>query len=496
MRVPWALTWAVPIAAQVAVALWFADSFRLDSAEVLFFGVTIMAALCVVASTGIIARAFRTNDAELAAVGTFFYAVSVLPLVHGVTTPGVLFDDNSATSVSVLVAVPVGLLAIAPFLAPSFESSRSLRRHWQVWIAAAIAAVTFLAPGLLALPNLVPAVELRSPVALTVAVVSVVGCLALSHRHLVLARIAHRRSPLAVSFGLGLVAASSLVWLAAEAYDAGFWFAHFLDVAGVLIATAAAAVVYQRNATMEQVLGPVLVTEPLSALAVGMDPIVHRFVAELDEKDPITRDHVIRTTELAVRVGQEMRLGATQLRDLGLAAILHDLGKVGVPDEILNKPGRLTPDEFAQMREHAVLGEQMVSASPVLSSIAPAVRGHHERMDGGGYPDGLVGQAIPQNARIVAVCDAYDAMANSRQYRVGMGHDKAVAILREHSGSQWDAVAVEALVMTLARRPMTEELHIQIDQIGRDITASEQTAGDLGCDCLPEAARAHLEHTI
>jgi HD-GYP domain-containing protein (c-di-GMP phosphodiesterase class II) len=211
-------------------------------------------------------------------------------------------------------------------------------------------------------------------------------------------------------------------------------------------------------------------SQSMSALAliVGMDPIVHRFIADLDAKDSITSDHVIRTMELAVRVGEEMRLGVMKLRDLGLAAILHDVGKVGIPDVILNKLGRLTRDEFEIMREHAEIGDRMVRSSPVLASIAPAVRGHHERLDGSGYPDGLVGYEICQNARIVAVCDAYDAMANARQYRAGMGHDKAIAILREHSGSQWDPVAVEALVMTLARQAMVEELPIQIDKIGRD----------------------------
>ncbi len=491
MRALWALTWIVPVAAQVVVSVWFASSFRFESPEMLFFCVTLTASICVITSTAVIRRAFRTNEAELACLGTFFYAVSVLPLSHGITTPDVLFDENSATTASVLLAIPVGLVAVAPFLARHSTGAHWLRRQWRTWIATGVAGITALSLALLLAPNAFPSFEMRNPVAIGIAIASVLGAIVMSRRHLMLARVAQRRSPLVVSLGLGLVAASALVWLTAQPYDAGFWLAHTFDTVGVLFGTVGALVVYRRGETMEQVLGPVLLTEPLTALAVGMDPIVHRFIADLDAKDPITRDHVIRTTELAVRVGEEMRLGAMQLRDLGLAAILHDVGKVGVPDEILNKPGRLTPGEFEIMREHADIGERMVRTSPVIASIAPAVRGHHERMDGRGYPDGLVGHEICQNARIVAVCDAYDAMANSRQYRAGMGHDKAIAILREHSGSQWDPVAVEALVMTMARRPVTEESHIQIDRVGRDI----DVGGHIGCDCLPEAAFDHFEHT-
>lgn len=492
MRAPWALTWILPIAAQLAVSIWFASSFRFESAEMLFFIVTLTASICVITSTAVIRRAFRTNEAELACLGAFFYAVSVLPLVHGVTTPGMLFDSNSATTLSMILAIPVGLVSVAPFLARNSAAGSWLRNHWRTWIAAAIAGTTMLSLALLLAPNALPAVETTHPATVATAIVSIVGCIVMSHRHLTLARIAQRHAPLVVSFSFGLVGASALMLSTTAPFDVGFWMAHAIDTAGVLLGTVGAVVVYRRSETMEQVVGPVLLTEPLSALAVGMDPIVHRFVADLESKDSITRDHVIRTTGLAVRVGEEMRLGAMQLRDLGLAAILHDVGKVGVPDEILNKPGRLTAGEFEIMREHAEIGDRMVRSSPVIASIAPDVRGHHERMDGDGYPDGLVGQEISQNARIVAVCDAYDAMANSRQYRAGMGHDKAIAILREHSGSQWDPVAVEALVMTLIRRPMTEELHIQIDKIGRGVERG--MSGHLGCGCLPEAALDQLEH--
>ena len=228
-------------------------------------------------------------------------------------------------------------------------------------------------------------------------------------------------------------------------------------------------------------LAPVVALDPLVALEVGLSPVVHRFVAALEAKDPITRDHVVRTAVLAVRVGQRIGLPTRQLRELGLGALLHDIGKLETPDALLNKPDRLTPDEYRAMQRHTLAGERIVRTVPALAPIAPFVRGHHERVDGGGYPDRLTGQSIPLVARIIAVCDAYDAMANTRQYRQGMGHERAVAILREHAGSQWDESIVAHVV---AVNPAPTDGHF-LEAIGR------QTP----CECidaLPEPVQREL----
>jgi len=242
--------------------------------------------------------------------------------------------------------------------------------------------------------------------------------------------------------------------------------------------------VYRRTRAVRDVLAPVLVAEPLAALELGLDPLVHRFVADLETKDRVTRDHVVRTAELAVRVGEQLQLGPCALRRLGMTAILHDVGKLNLPDQILIKPGRLTDTEFEIIRTHTVHGAQLVSASPALAEITDGVRGHHERIDGGGYPDGLAGDAIPHDARVVAACDAFDAMANTRQYREGMGHDKAIAILNEHAGSQWDSDVVAALVTVVRREPPTARASV-LDGVGRNAIEGVDEHR-IGCGCIPE----------
>ena len=134
-----------------------------------------------------------------------------------------------------------------------------------------------------------------------------------------------------------------------------------------------------------------------------------------------------------------------------LAGLLHDVGKIGVPDAILNKPGRLDEAEIAQMQRHATLGGDIVAAAD-LPEESHWIRHHHERYDGNGYPDGLEGEAIPLESRIILACDSYEAMTSNRPYRKAPGHAFAVAELERHAGTQFDPRVVDALCTALAAR--------------------------------------------
>ena len=141
--------------------------------------------------------------------------------------------------------------------------------------------------------------------------------------------------------------------------------------------------------------------------------------------------------ELALEVAAEMGLAPEEATSVGQVALLHDIGKVGVPDAILRKPGGLTAPEWEVMREHPAIGAQIVSAIGSLSHLAPAVRAEHERWDGGGYPDGLAGEAVPLASRICFVCDAWHAMTSDRPYRRALSDEQARAELRRNAGTQF-----------------------------------------------------------
>ena len=166
----------------------------------------------------------------------------------------------------------------------------------------------------------------------------------------------------------------------------------------------------------------------------------------LSERDPELSEHVAGVAELAVDVAEGLGLSAVQCEDVRIAAALHDVGKLAIPDSILNKPGPLDADEWAFMCRHTLIGERILESTPGLAGVAALVRASHERPDGCGYPDGLAGSQIPFGARIVAVCDAYDAMVSDRPYRRGMPPAEALAELRAGAGTQFDAAVVDAFV--------------------------------------------------
>jgi two-component system cell cycle response regulator len=166
-------------------------------------------------------------------------------------------------------------------------------------------------------------------------------------------------------------------------------------------------------------------------------------VCVMAEREPDLDAHSNEVAALASAVGRRMGLDAESLDVLIRAAELHDVGKVAVPDQILNKPGPLDEAEWAIMRQHTVAGERILGASESMRPVARVVRASHERWDGRGYPDGLAGESIPLEARIVGACDAYDAMRSVRPYKDAMTHDEAVAELRRCSGTQFDPAVVE-----------------------------------------------------
>ncbi|MDX6666525.1 MAG: hypothetical protein QOG68_2731 [Solirubrobacteraceae bacterium] len=172
--------------------------------------------------------------------------------------------------------------------------------------------------------------------------------------------------------------------------------------------------------------------------------------AAAEANDGYTADHEERVAELAAGVAAQLGLSAGQQQTLRYAALTHDIGKLAVPSEILNKPGPLDPDEWTTMKRHAITGAEMLRQIPFFGDVHPLVRSHHERWDGQGYPDGLSGAEIPLGARILTVCDSYNAMVTDRPYRLAMSRAAAEAELAEYAGSQFDPEVVDALRRHLA----------------------------------------------
>jgi putative nucleotidyltransferase with HDIG domain len=172
----------------------------------------------------------------------------------------------------------------------------------------------------------------------------------------------------------------------------------------------------------------------------------------VEMQDAYTASHAEEVSTLAVRVGERMGIEGVELDRLRYGALLHDVGKISIPAEIIRKPGPLTDEERARMNEHTALGARMLERIRFLAPVAPLVRSAHERHDGGGYPDGLAGEEIPRGAMVIATCDAFHAMTSDRSYRKAMSVDAAETELRANAGTQFKPEVVEALLAELAGR--------------------------------------------
>ncbi len=181
------------------------------------------------------------------------------------------------------------------------------------------------------------------------------------------------------------------------------------------------------------------------------DSILEMLAMAIDAKDQTTHDHIQRVKHFARRIGQIINLSEAEIEALKAGALLHDIGKIGVPAYILNKPGKLTEHEFAQMKMHTIIGADMLSNINFRFPVVPIVRHHHERWDGKGYPDGLRGEQIPLTARILTLVDNYDALRSDRPYHKAMTRDQALEYIKQNSGTFFDPALVEVFVVSVDR---------------------------------------------
>jgi putative methionine-R-sulfoxide reductase with GAF domain len=179
--------------------------------------------------------------------------------------------------------------------------------------------------------------------------------------------------------------------------------------------------------------------------------VTQAIVAAIDAKDPYTKGHSQRVSDYSVEIAHELHLSGEEVYQVRLGSLVHDVGKIGIPDRILRKKSPLKPFEIKRMRLHTTIGQSILSKVQLMHDEIPAMVGHHERLDGSGYPSGLHGEEISPISRIVAVADVFDAMTSNRPYRAGLPVDEVFAYLRKNSGTHFDSACVEALVSAYYR---------------------------------------------
>jgi len=423
---------------------------QIDS-SVHFLPIAVSAGLAALAAIALTLVGARRGDGRSVIVGTAFSTMAAMLAVHGLTTPGILVGDNGVVAFSGAATLPIGGAVLALAAVPELRRPSAVRPL--LWIQALVLlAIVALGVAGIGFPDLVPSVpETSSPAALVLLALALCfyGVIAVRAARTYL--LTRRRADLLVVLGLVLLAAAVVPALVMSFMELGWWLGHLFELIGIGLVGVPVALDLHRGAQSRPLAGDLCGTELVAAADAFLGPQVRALLRRLAEKDTYTARHTRSVALLSVQVGEELGLAPARLRELAIGALLHDIGKLSVPNGILQKPAALTGEEFAVIRRHPDWGRELVLQLGFGPQVARLVSDHHERLDGSGYPRGLRETELDLETRVLMVCDVYDALLSTRVYREAWTPERALGLLRGEAGTALDPRSVEALERVVAR---------------------------------------------
>jgi HD-GYP domain-containing protein (c-di-GMP phosphodiesterase class II) len=421
------------------------------TSEMHFYSVGFSALVAAAAAIGLTVIGARRSDTRTVLVGTAFAVMASLLALHGFATPGVWFGDNGVIALTGGATLPAGALILAMSVLPLPRVLQSVR-PLLVLQGALLAVVFALGFSALVWPSLVPSVpEPNSRAAMALLLVGLLAYGLLAVRALRTFLLTQRALDLVVVVGLVWLATALVPALTQDYSQLGWWIGHEVELDGILLVGIAVAIDLARAAQSRPLAGDLRGADLVAAEDIFLGSHVRALTVRLADKDEYTERHTRRVALLAVQVGEQLGLSASRLRTLAIGGLVHDIGKLSVPDEILKKPGALDDDEYHVVQRHPEWGNKLLNELGGFSqAVRQLVRDHHERLDGAGYPRGLKAEEIDLDTRILAVCDVYDALISKRVYRPAWSHDEALALLRRETGTAFDERCVAALEQVVA----------------------------------------------
>jgi putative nucleotidyltransferase with HDIG domain len=396
----------------------------------------------IAGAVGLAAR--RQRNIEVSFLAMAFMSLGFLFAIHGLATPGFLLPPSPLPG----AMAQLSMLPTAAWLLLSSSSSDVRLVAWLCrWQGALIplwgALLLAIGAASLAFPHAWGHVPLNVPPLVWPVAVAVMAML-------VTAATRYWYSYTYSRFPLQLAIVYACLWLAVAQWIVmngtlwrlSWWLYHFLFVAATVAMLTGILSQYNQGTTLVAAVRGLFLADPVERVAVGLSGSVRALVAAVEARDRYTAGHAHRVTAAALQVAQAMGLSGDQLRALAQGGMVHDIGKIDMPDAILNKRDALTAEEQAVVRRHPVVGYEMCRRLGFMKEELQVIRHHHEWWNGSGYPDGLSGQAIPLLARILAVADVYDALTSDRSYRPAWRPEQAHGYIVQAAGSQFDPEVV------------------------------------------------------
>lgn len=401
----------------------------------------------------------RTTRTVYLALG--FIAIALIFATHGLGTPGFIVPAAHypyAVVISAGLSQFVGAFFIAMSVLPgNWPGSRLVREHPTGILAAALALLGAYLASMLWRPEAWDFVPRTRPWDTTLALSTIALLSFAGWRYYRAWRLTELPGQLAMVCALAFLANAQLSMYHGEIWHLSWWLYHGLLLAAFVTLIAGWAVEALRAKSLIVFSRAIELRDSLDHVHSTAAHELEALEAAVEARDSYTRHHMGRVAEYAEAIARELGLGDEAVEVAVTAGRIHDVGKITVPDAVLLKPGRLTPEEFETMKHHAARGEHIARSTRVLEHVAAAIRAHHERWAGGGYPDGLGGEQIPLAARIVAVADTFDALTSTRVYRPLRPWNEAVAEIRRVAGTQLDPTCVAAFIGWLEKTGQLDE---------------------------------------
>jgi putative nucleotidyltransferase with HDIG domain len=435
-----------------ALLSFFGHRMVMFGTNVHFIGVGVTALAAAVAAFALTLAGVRRNDGRVVLVGTAFTVMAALLAIHGLATPGALIGQNGVIALTGAATLPAGGAVLALSALPALRRPQAIRGLLALQVSA-LATVIGLGIVGMVFPTVVPAVPApASPAAIVALAVGVVLYAVLLLRALKTYFLTRRVADLAIIVGVAWLTAALPPAMLLTFMDLGWWLGHLFELAGIVIVGTTVAVDLCRSAQSRSLVGDLRAGELVAEEEAFLGARVHALTQLLADKDESTEEHTRRVALRAVQVGEELGLPPGRLRAIAIGGLLHDIGKLSVPERILKKPAALDHEEYDAIKRHPERGLKLLrELGGFAASVQELVHSHHERLDGTGYPRGLSDCDLSLDTKILTVCDVYDALVSPRVYRDAWSHEAALVLLREETGTAFDERCVAALEAVLTR---------------------------------------------